>query len=227
MRARRARRLRAHAAGHRARPRARRHGGQRHGGDPSRRRRRTPKGAELTNAKLTRNCAIGALLDLGLLQHGARSWRAAAVSLLRSNLRDERHDRGGTLTLVPRFDPGQVLEVVQRDRVNVFQGVPTMYGAMLHHPGREQYDLSRLQLCASGGSAMPVELMRRLRSGVRLQGAGRLRAIGNLPGRVVQPSRSRAQTGLDRNPDRGRRGIEGHDKPTDPQDYPRARSARS
>ncbi len=53
-----------------------------------------------------------------------------------------------------------MLEVIQRDSVNVFQGVPTMYGAMLHHPGREQYDLSRLQLCASGGSAMPVELMR-------------------------------------------------------------------
>jgi long-chain acyl-CoA synthetase len=42
----------------------------------------------------------------------------------------------------------------------VFQGVPTMYGAILHHPEREQYDLSMLQLCASGGSAMPVELMR-------------------------------------------------------------------
>jgi long-chain acyl-CoA synthetase len=35
-----------------------------------------------------------------------------------------------------------------------------MYGAMLHHPEREDYDTSSLELCASGGSAMPVELMR-------------------------------------------------------------------
>jgi long-chain acyl-CoA synthetase len=66
----------------------------------------------------------------------------------------------GTLTLIPRFDPDKALEIIQRDQVNIFQGVPTMYGAMLHHPEREDYDTSSLRLCASGGSAMPVELMR-------------------------------------------------------------------
>ena len=36
-----------------------------------------------------------------------------------------------------------------------------MYGAMLHHPERENYDTSaRCKLCASGGAAMPVELLR-------------------------------------------------------------------
>jgi long-chain acyl-CoA synthetase len=67
---------------------------------------------------------------------------------------------GGTLSLIPRFDPGKALEIIARDKVNVFQGVPTMYGAMLHHPGREDADTSSLTVCASGGSAMPVELMR-------------------------------------------------------------------
>jgi long-chain acyl-CoA synthetase len=66
---------------------------------------------------------------------------------------------GGTLTLIPRFDPAKALEIMQRDKVNVFQGVPTMYGAMLHHPDRESYDTSSLKLCGSGGSAMPVELL--------------------------------------------------------------------
>ena len=56
--------------------------------------------------------------------------------------------------------PAKALEIIERDKVNVFQGVPTMYGAMLHHPGHESFDASSLQLCASGGSAMPVELMR-------------------------------------------------------------------
>jgi long-chain acyl-CoA synthetase len=45
-------------------------------------------------------------------------------------------------------------------KVNIFQGVPTMYGGMLHYPDREKFDTSTLQLCASGGSAMPVELLR-------------------------------------------------------------------
>jgi long-chain acyl-CoA synthetase len=120
----------------------------------------TPKGAELTNASLTRNCAaIGALLDLG---DGAVTLGALPLfhSFGQTCAMNATVAAGGTLTLVPRFDPGQALTVIQRDNVNVFQGVPTMYGAMLHHPGREQYDLSKLQLCASGGSAMPVELMR-------------------------------------------------------------------
>jgi long-chain acyl-CoA synthetase len=120
----------------------------------------TPKGAELTNASLTRNCtAIGALLDLGV---GAVTLGALPLfhSFGQTCAMNATIVAGGTLTLVPRFDPGKALEVIQRDNVNVFQGVPTMYGAMLHYPGREQYDLSRLQLCASGGSAMPVELMR-------------------------------------------------------------------
>ena len=35
-----------------------------------------------------------------------------------------------------------------------------MYTALLHHPDREQYDISRCELCVSGGSAMPVEVLR-------------------------------------------------------------------
>jgi long-chain acyl-CoA synthetase len=41
----------------------------------------------------------------------------------------------------------------------VFGGVPTMFIALIHHPGHEEYDLSTLRLCVSGGSAMPVEVM--------------------------------------------------------------------
>ena len=56
--------------------------------------------------------------------------------------------------------PVKALEIIERDRVNVFEGVPTMYGAMLHHPERDRFDTSTLEVCVSGGSAMPVELMR-------------------------------------------------------------------
>jgi long-chain acyl-CoA synthetase len=68
--------------------------------------------------------------------------------------------RGACLTLLSRFDPGRVLEIIERDRVTIFAGVPTMYAALLHHPERNRYDVSSLRLCVSGGAAMPVEVMR-------------------------------------------------------------------
>ena len=34
--------------------------------------------------------------------------------------------------MIPRFDPEKALEIIQRDNVNIFMGVPTMYGALLH-----------------------------------------------------------------------------------------------
>ncbi len=67
---------------------------------------------------------------------------------------------GGTLTLLPRFDPEKALEIVQRDKVTIFEGVPTMYSALLHLPDKERFDVSTLRLCASGGSAMPGEVLR-------------------------------------------------------------------
>jgi long-chain acyl-CoA synthetase len=44
--------------------------------------------------------------------------------------------------------------------VTIFEGVPTMFSAMLHAPGAGSADMSSLRLCVSGGSAMPVEVMR-------------------------------------------------------------------
>ena len=67
---------------------------------------------------------------------------------------------GSTLTLLPRFDPGKALEIIGRDKVTIFEGVPTMYAAMLHDPASAQADTSSLRVCVSGGAAMPVEIMR-------------------------------------------------------------------
>jgi len=43
--------------------------------------------------------------------------------------------------------------------VMIFGGVPTMFMAMLHHPDREQYNLSSVRICISGGAAIPVEVL--------------------------------------------------------------------
>jgi long-chain acyl-CoA synthetase len=80
----------------------------------------TPKGAELTHRGLLRNCEIVRnALDLGPdavtlgalpLFHAFGQACALNATIL----------GGGTLTLIPRFDPGKVLEVIERDRVTVF-----------------------------------------------------------------------------------------------------------
>jgi long-chain acyl-CoA synthetase len=121
----------------------------------------TPKGAELTHQSLLRNCQLmREALDLG-----ADAVTLGALPLFHSFGQtcalNTTVAGGGTLTLIPRFDPVKALEIIQRDRVNLFEGVPTMYEAMLHHPERKRFDTSSLKLCISGGSAMPVELIRR------------------------------------------------------------------
>ena len=67
---------------------------------------------------------------------------------------------GSCLTLLPRFEPTKALEIFQRDRVTVMEGVPTMYAALLQHPSKTDYDTTALRLSVSGGSALPVEVLR-------------------------------------------------------------------
>ena len=67
---------------------------------------------------------------------------------------------GASLALVARFDPGQVLQTIERERVTVFEGVPTMYVALLHYAERERFDVSTLRLCVSGGAALAGEVLR-------------------------------------------------------------------
>jgi long-chain acyl-CoA synthetase len=78
---------------------------------------------------------------------------------------------GGTITLMPRFEPQKALEIMQRDRVTHFSGVPTMYFYLLNFPGADQYDLSALRFLSAGGSAMPVEVMHAFKAkyGVTIQ----------------------------------------------------------
>ncbi|MDQ6803811.1 MAG: long-chain fatty acid--CoA ligase [Actinomycetota bacterium] len=119
----------------------------------------TPKGAELSHAGLARNCEI----SRGLFDLGSEAITLGALPLFhafgQTCALNATIAGGGMLTLIPRFDPGKALEIIERDRVTVFEGVPTMYNAMLHHPEAANFDTSTLEVCASGGAAMPVEVM--------------------------------------------------------------------
>ncbi|MEM7373308.1 MAG: long-chain fatty acid--CoA ligase [Bacteroidota bacterium] len=65
---------------------------------------------------------------------------------------------GGTITLLPRYEPGKVLQVIERDKVTDFNGVPTMYNRLYYHPDFKNRDLSSLFFCGCGGAPLPVEL---------------------------------------------------------------------
>lgn len=66
---------------------------------------------------------------------------------------------GGAVVLLPRFDAEAAFQLIQKHRITVFAGVPTMYFAMLHFPRAAEFDTSSLRYAVSGGSAMPVEVM--------------------------------------------------------------------
>jgi long-chain acyl-CoA synthetase len=120
-----------------------------------------PKGAELTHANLTRNAELTAatMLDAGPGDVTMGCLPLFHVFGLTCGL-NATIIAGGTLTLLPRFDAGKALEIIGRDKVTIFEGVPTMYAAMLHHPGPAAADTSSLRTCISGGASMPVEIMR-------------------------------------------------------------------
>jgi long-chain acyl-CoA synthetase len=120
-----------------------------------------PKGAELTHANLSRNAEVSSRttceIDAGDVVLGALPlFHSFGQTVgMNASLRV-----GACLTLVPKFDPGEALETMQRDKVTHFYGVPTMFGALLHHPERENYDTSSLRTCITGGASMPVEVLR-------------------------------------------------------------------
>ncbi len=76
---------------------------------------------------------------------------------------------GSCLTLLPRFDPGEALEVVTRDRVTIFLGVPTMYMALLGVADPDAYDTSSVRLGVCGGSSLPVEVLHGVEEALGLQ----------------------------------------------------------
>ena len=94
--------------------------------------------------------------------------------------------------------------MIGREKVTIFEGVPTMYSALLHHPDRATADVSSLRLCVSGGAALPVEVLREFEEAFGCTDPGGLRAVRDLAGRLVQPPGRGAQAGLDRHPYRRR-----------------------
>ncbi len=119
-----------------------------------------PKGAELSHFNMFFNAYIGAEK---VLRTSSDEIGLAVLPLFHSFgqtcVMNALLYAGGTISLLPRFEPQKALEVLARDKISYFAGVPTMYFYLLNFPGASDYDLSALKRCVSGGSAMPVEVM--------------------------------------------------------------------
>ena len=132
-----------------------------------------PKGAELTHA----NMLLNAVASRDMYLPGIRGGMEQEVALVTLPLFDSTAQtclmnagllHGFRLVLMPRFDPAAVLDVMEREQVGLWIGVPTMYWALLHHVRSAGIDpapvAKHLRLCVSGGAAMPLEVMREFES---------------------------------------------------------------
>jgi long-chain acyl-CoA synthetase len=118
-----------------------------------------PKGAELSHFTLYMNADVPG----GLFDYQDNDTVIVVLPLFHvfglSSIMNINILLGGTMTLVPRFDPATVLNVIERDKVTVFEGVPTMFFGLLHHPDAKNADVSSLRIAVSGGAAIPAEVI--------------------------------------------------------------------
>jgi acyl-CoA synthetase (AMP-forming)/AMP-acid ligase II len=74
---------------------------------------------------------------------------------------------GRGMVLMPKWDPGEALRLIQEEKVTYFVGVPTMSLELMQHPDRDKYDLSSLTDIAAGGAPRPVAHVKRLQDSFR------------------------------------------------------------
>jgi long-chain acyl-CoA synthetase len=127
-----------------------------------------PKGAELTHSNMLTNAFISRDLHIKLID--VKKFQVSLVGLpLFHSYGQTVQMNGGilektTLVLLPRFDPAVALDLMIREKVTTFAGVPTMYWSLLNEARKQGIDTKaiakNLVSCTSGGAAMPVELLR-------------------------------------------------------------------
>ncbi|MGH6864911.1 MAG: AMP-binding protein, partial [Methyloceanibacter sp.] len=67
---------------------------------------------------------------------------------------------GMEMILLPKFELIETLKLIGRLRPTMMPGVPTLFNAIIRHPRVENFDLSSLEFCISGGAALPIEVKR-------------------------------------------------------------------
>jgi long-chain acyl-CoA synthetase len=128
-----------------------------------------PKAAELTHFNMAVNAMASRDMYTPLLNNGpdATNRYLVTLPLFHSTGQTAQMNAGvssgGTLVLLPRFDPAAALKMMVDERINFWIGVPAMYWALLHHVRQSGADVAEIaremKLCVSGGAPMPVAVL--------------------------------------------------------------------
>jgi long-chain acyl-CoA synthetase len=126
-----------------------------------------PKGVNLTHRAIATNVAQReALLPTAMDRERIlcvmplfHSYAMAMGLFLAANCR-------GTLVIVERYRPEIVLELVEKERITIFPGGPTLFTSLLGHPDFARTDWSSVHTCYSGSAALPEETLKRWREAV-------------------------------------------------------------
>src|SRR5690625_4232879 len=62
------------------------------------------------------------------------------------------------MILLPKFNSGEVLKTITKQRPTLFPGAPTIYIGIINHSRLNKYDLSSIEACISGSAALPTEV---------------------------------------------------------------------
>jgi long-chain acyl-CoA synthetase len=72
----------------------------------------------------------------------------------------------GSLVIVERYHPELVLETIEREKITIFPGSPTLFTGLMAHPDFARTDWSSVHTCFSGSAALPEETLKRWESAV-------------------------------------------------------------
>jgi acyl-CoA synthetase (AMP-forming)/AMP-acid ligase II len=67
------------------------------------------------------------------------------------------------MVIMPKWDAGEALKLIEKERISYFVGVPTMSLELMNHPDRDKYDLSSLKDITAGGAPRPISHVERLK----------------------------------------------------------------
>ena len=131
-----------------------------------------PKGAMLTHANISINCE-----QIKLWNTGAEIGKERVLAILpffhvfaMTCIMNTAVKCGWQIILMPRFDLEMAVKIIKKERPTLLPGVPTLYTALMNHPGLSGDGLSSLKLCMSGGAPLPLEVRKEFEalSGCRL-----------------------------------------------------------
>jgi len=113
-----------------------------------------PKGAMLSHRNVVLNTAMTAAMNMRT-EHDVQFTGLPLAHVYGTVVMDLSFMLGLTFVMLEKFDAKQALEAIERHKVTIMDGVPTMYLYMLAHPDFGKFDLSSLRVAVVGGQAMP------------------------------------------------------------------------